>query len=273
VPALPLSPPVLAILSALIEEESGLHYDASDADLLAEKLSVRALERGFDSLLDYYYFLRYDDERDAELELLIELLVVHETYFFRELVPLVALIDHYLAPAVARGQRVRVWCAAAATGEEPFTLAMLLAARGLLGRVEIVASDISARALAQARRGQYSRRSLRNLVPGHERWLIVDGERARVSHEILAAVRFHRVNLVDHASAAKLGGRFDAILCRNVFIYFSLETAQRVVEQLSPALAPGGALLVGISESLLRFGTLLRCEEHGGAFFYERANP
>ena len=96
-----------------------------------------------------------------------------------------------------------------------------------------------------------------------------DGERARVRPELMAAVTWKRVNLVDPAQVAALG-RFDVILCRNVMIYFSDDTARRVVDSLTQALEPGGHLLVGTSESLLRFGTQLQCEEKSGAFFYTR---
>ena len=268
---LPLSPTVFSILSTLIEEHSGLHYEPHDAELLADKLSVRALERGFDSLLDYYYFLRYDAEGGRELDLLVESLVVNETYFFRELRPLEALLDAYVLPAIAAGRRPRIWCAAAATGEEPLTLAMLLAQRGLLERVEILASDISERALAHARRGVYGRRSLRSVMPGYERWLRIEGERATVAPELVSAIRWSRVNLIEPADTKAPG--FDVITCRNVLIYFSDVTVTQVVERLASRLEPSGVLLVGVSESLLRFGTLLRCEEHGGAFFYEKARP
>jgi chemotaxis protein methyltransferase CheR len=269
--ALTLSPQVFIILRALIEEKTGIHYSDHDRELLAERISVRAEEAAFDSLLDYYYFLRYDPEGKRELSALVETLVVNETYFFRELVPLTVLVDAYLAPAIAAGRRPRVWCAAAATGEEPLTLAMLLARRSLLDQVEILASDISERALDQARRGQYGRRSLRNLPPGYERWLRVEGERATVAPELIERIRWRRINLIDRVELPPAG--FDAILCRNVLIYFSRETAAQVVENLSARLTPEGVLLVGISESLLGLGTLLRCEERGGAFFYEKVTP
>jgi chemotaxis protein methyltransferase CheR len=88
---------------------------------------------------------------------------------------------------------------------------------------------------------------------------------------LIEAIRWQRVNLVSDAELP--AGSFDAILCRNVLIYFSLPTAGRVVERLAGKLGPSGVLLVGVSESLLSFGTLLRCEERGGAFFYERVTP
>jgi len=267
---LPLSPQVFAILSALIEERTGLHYDVGELELFRERVSGRATERGFESLLDYYYFLRYDAEADAELALLVETLVVNETYFFRELAPLKVVVGDFVPRLLARGSRPRIWCAACSTGEEPLTLAMLLDEAGLLNQVTLVASDISARVLAHARAGVYRRRSLRALPPGAVgRWLEGDEESMRVAPRIARAVTWHRVNLADAGEPPALGP-FDIIICRNVLIYFRDQTIERVVDGLWQQLTPDGHLLVGASESLLRFKVAFVCEEHRGTFFYRK---
>jgi chemotaxis protein methyltransferase CheR len=110
--SLPLSPQVFAILSALVEEKVGLHYELADKDLFGDKVSTRAVEAGFESLLDYYYFLRYDDHSGTELRTLTEALVVGETYFFREYPQLKVLVDELLPPLLACGRSPRIWCAA-----------------------------------------------------------------------------------------------------------------------------------------------------------------
>jgi len=269
---LPTSPQVLAIVSALIEEKTGIHYPAEDRELLADKVGLRAQAAGFESLLDYYYFLRYDDGSAAELDALIDALVVNETYFFRELEPLNVLVQDFLAPMVSAGRRPRVWSAASATGEEPLTLAMLLDEAGLLPHVSILASDISPRALARARSGRHGRRSLRASPPAAlaARYLQPESDGYRSDPRLHAAVTFQRVNLTDRAAIAGLG-RFDVILCRNVLIYFRDETAISVLGSLVGALHDGGRLIVGISESLMRFGTSLMCDEHRGVFVYRKA--
>lgn len=265
------SPPVLTILSALVEERTGLHYGLLDHEVLAEKAGARAVEAGFESLLDYYYFLRYDAGAAGEMEALVDALVVGETYFFRELAPLQVVVG--LAEAlVRRGVRPRMWSAACATGEEPLTLAMLLDERGLLGEVDLVASDISPRALQRARSGLHGPRSLREGAPAALAGRYLRRERdgaVRVDPRLVEAVQWLRVNL---ASPGELGavGRAHFVLCRNVLIYFRDETAVRVVNRLSDVLHPGGVLLVGLSESLLRFSTRLACEEHGQVFLYRR---
>ncbi|HEX6273834.1 MAG TPA: protein-glutamate O-methyltransferase CheR [Polyangiaceae bacterium] len=264
-------PPLFGIVSALVEERTGIHYDDADRELLLSKLTARTLEAGFESPLDYYYYLRYDDPTRREFDALVESLVVNETYFFREAPQLRALCETVILPLDARGVRPRIWCAAAATGEEPLTLAMLLAERGMLDRVDIVASDISARALSRAKEGTYGPRSFR----GHEaslreRWFQPNGEQSLVRPDLPAAIDWRRVNLVDEGAVAALG-KFDVIVCRNVLIYFSDDTVRRVASSLASALRDDGHLLVGASESLLRFGTLLTCEERNGSFFYRKA--
>lgn len=267
------SPPIFAILSALVEERAGLHYAASEQALFLERVEARLQEAGFASLLDYYYFLRYDPGGADELEELVAYLVVNETYFFRELDALRLIVTRFLAPLVRAGRKPRVWSAACATGEEPLTLAMLLAQAGLLGHVEIVASDISQRALDKAQAGSFSRRSLRHTVDPAlaARWLREDGNRLLVAPELLAAIHWRRVNLCEPAESRSIGP-CDVILCRNVLIYFRDETVVRVIETLSASLTAEGALFVGVSESLLRFGTAFACEEAESVFFYRKVS-
>ncbi len=269
-----LTPHLFSIFSRFIEERTGIHHQMNDTELLSGKVASRALEAGYESPLDYYYLLRYDDPHGTELDALIDVLVVNETYFYREASTLQALIEHHLAPIIASGRRPRVWSAAASSGEEPLTLAMMLASAGLLERTELVATDVSLRVLARARAGTYGRTSLRHLPPAERaRWFIEEeGARLRVKPELSGNIAWRRVNLVDPAAVAALG-QFDAILCRNALIYFADATVRGVVASLTAALAPGGMLAVGASESLFRFGTALRGEQHGDAFFYTAVAP
>jgi chemotaxis protein methyltransferase CheR len=269
---LKLSPQVFAILRALIEEKTGIHYPDGERELLAERVSARAEEAGFESLLDYYYYLRYDARGPTELEALVEHLVVQETYLFRELEQLRALVTHFIAPRVRAGQRVRVWSAACATGEEPLSVAALLAEERCLDGVDLLATDISARALERARTGRFARRSLRALgsAPSSAAWLepCTDGA-VKADPALLERISWRRLNLLDEEGVRALG-LFDVILCRNVLIYFADATTTAVVERLTGALRPGGVLAVSVTESLLRFGTALSCEERDGVFFYRK---
>jgi chemotaxis protein methyltransferase CheR len=269
-----LAPPVFAVLSALIEEKTGLHCRSGDRELLADRLALRARECGFDSLFDYYCYLRYDPDSAVELANLTESLVVGETYFFREFRPLQVLVDEFIEPWCRAGQRPRIWSAACATGEEPLTLAMLLAERGLLPRVEITATDISQRALDRAMRGVHGPRAVRSIPDPAlaARYLRSTPTGHEVDPRLIGAIRWRRINLIDPDQVGALGV-FDAILCRNVLIYFRDQTVQTVVQQLSGHLAAGGVLLVGISESLLRFGSALVGEELRDVFIYRNAPP
>jgi chemotaxis protein methyltransferase CheR len=266
-----LSPQLFTIFASLVEEASGLHYGPADRELFGAKLVAHASERGHDMLLDYYYRLRYDDVARVELASLLEALLVHETYLFRELAALHALVDTQLVPAVHARGRARAWSAACSTGEEPYTLAMLLDARGVLDAVEIIASDLSPVVIERARHGRFGRRALRDGYPVElaARYLEREGTGVAVAPRIRDAVQFSTMNLI--APPTPELGVFDAILCRNVMIYFADAQILRVLDRLAGHLAPGGLLAVGVSESLLRFGTQLICEERGNSFFYRCA--
>lgn len=266
-----LSAPLFAVFAGLVEQSAGLHYAPEDRELFASKLIAHAAERGHDLLLDYYYRLRYDDEDGTELASLIEALLVHETYLFREVAALSELVDGHLVPIVGAGRRARVWSAACSTGEEPYTLAMLLDVRGVLDAVEIAATDISPTVIQRARQGKLGRRALRDGHPADlaARYLEVDAHSITVPPRIRAAVQFSVMNLV--APIAPAFGLFDVILCRNVLIYFKDDQILQLVDRLVDHLAPNGLIAVGVSESLLRFGTRLLCEERGSSFFYRCA--
>lgn len=256
----------------LIENACGVHYRVEDRAILASKVEMHARDRGHESVQTYYEELRDNDPDGLELDKLLEAILVHETYFFRELPPLVELVDGHLAAIIRKRGRARVWSAACATGEEPLTLAMLLDDRGLLDRVEIVASDVSTTAIARAIAGGYGTRALRDGHPPElvRRYLQTSSKTVAVAPRIHGSVAFETINLFDDDRVRKLG-LFDVILCRNVLMYFREERVANVVNRLGRALAPGGVIAVGVAESLLRFGPALVCEERGGSFFYRRA--
>ena len=266
-----LDPALFSLFTSLVEERSGIHYRDADNALFTSKLHVCAAEAGFVSPLDYYYFLRYDDPDLVGLDKLVESMTVGETYFMRERRPLEVALDQFVVPRIQRGERPSIWCAASATGEEPYSIAMLLEMRGVLGRVDILATDINATALARAQRGVYGERSFRLAVDDiRARFFVSDGNLHRIVDPIRQAVQWRRVNLVDHATVRGLGP-FDLIACRNVLIYFSDDVVRAVASSLGSRLKRDGRLLIGAAESLLRFGTVLHCEEHAGSFFYASA--
>ena len=166
---LSLSPSEFSILRDLIRERTGLLYENGKRDLLAEKLSPRAVGRGFDAFIDYYYLLKYGPGAEEEWGHLLDALSVPETYFWREIDQIRALVD-VVVPRHFAGRSappLRIWSAACATGEEPLTIAMALNEANWFARasIEIVASDGSHGAVEKARQGLYRERSFRSLPP------------------------------------------------------------------------------------------------------------
>lgn len=268
---LELSPPVFSILSSFIEEKVGITYTPRDRELLQEKVSSRAQEMGFESFLDYYYFLKYDQGGERELGDLVETLVVNETYFFREWPAIRTLVDSFIVPWCAEGRRPRVWSAACATGEEPLSLAMLLDDMNLLSRVDIMATDISPRVLARAQAGKFGKRAVRSVPEPHlvEKYLVPTNGGYEVRRDLISKIRWQQKNLMEPEQVGLLG-TFDAILCRNVLIYFSDQVVRSVLDTLSKALVADGALMIGVSESLLRYSGHFVGEERGGSFVYRK---
>ena len=257
-----LSPQLFAILSALVEERLGLHHGPGEAELFGDKIATRAAEAGFESLLDYYYFLRYDASAAGELDALADALVVGETYFFRELDALRAGVEQVVVPAVTKRGKARIWSVACATGEEPLSIAMLLAEAGIARRCEIIATDVSARALAKAREGVYGTRSLRALSPNPpprgfteqtaaiaSAAIVRDGSKARVVKPLIDTINYRQLNLLDDAAIAAMGS-FDLVLCRNVLIYFDRSLKERTLKLFHDSLSPLGFMCLGRRESL-----------------------
>ncbi|MBK9518224.1 MAG: methyltransferase domain-containing protein [Anaeromyxobacter sp.] len=200
----------------------------------------------------------------AATEVLAEHAVVGETSFWRHAEGLLALA-HRLAGAAGP---LSIWSAGCATGEEPYSLAVALleAGRDVAGDT-LLATDLSQRALARARAGLYRARALRRLPRALAgRWFQASDQGARVDPRAAAPVRFLRHNLLEPAPP----GPFDAVVCRNVLIYFEAAVAAAALQRLAGALKPGGLLLLGPVELPLATGLGLALEEEGGATLLRR---
>ncbi len=247
----------LARLAAFVHQESGIRLAEHQHAFLQSAL-VRA---GAGSDPDTF-LRRLDDplRRGPLVRRLIEEVTVKETSFLRDREQL-AGIDwrRLLERARARGsEHVRVWTAACATGEEAYSLA-LLAAEAFApapAPVRILATDISADALAHARAGVYRSRSVRDVGPAmRARWLPADGDRQVVAEPLRALVTFARHNLVRDPFPPLGETPFDLILCRNVLIYFDTPTVGRVLGSFEQARAPGGKLVLGAADALCASAT------------------
>jgi chemotaxis protein methyltransferase CheR len=264
----------MPLLRDLVHERLGLYYDNGRCDLLSDRLAPLVLERGFESYLDYYYLLKYDDDAAAEWARVMDALSVPETYFWREIDQVRAIVDGLVPDLVAARphEPLRIWSVPCATGEEPLSIAMALDRAGWFGRaaIEIHASDASEAALDRARRGRFRERAFRSLPPAlREAYFRSDGD-VWVVDPVLHArvVSWTRVNLMSDGDVAAQARAAPIVLCRNVFIYFSDAVIRQVVDRFARAMPTPGYLCVGASESLLRATSRFELEEIGGAFIY-----
>jgi chemotaxis protein methyltransferase CheR len=197
---------------------------------------------------------------------------VQETYFWREFAQIRTLVE-LIVPTWFKGSTkpLRIWSAACATGEEPFSLAIALQEAGWGGHpISIRASDASEAALARASSGIYRERSFRALPPGlRERYFQPVSEGTRILRDQLPPVSFSRANLISPGDIADLAAA-EIIFCRNVFIYFSPEAIRRTVRLFARAMPDNGHLFVGASESLLKLTDQFELRDVNDAFVYLR---
>lgn len=249
-------------LRSLIYDHCGLYFDNDNRYLLEKRLAIRLQALHLTTFKDYFYYLRYDRGHEQEMSNIMDLLTTNETYFFRETFQLKAFTDEIVPEIVAakskRGDRtIRIWSAGCSSGEEPYTLAMLLLETPLLRgwRVEIVGTDISQRVLQLARKGVYGNSAFRATDDQYiGRFFHQQEDGYRIRDEVRGLVSFSQLNLFDQTRLALLG-KMDAIFCRNVIIYFDLAAKKRVVDLFAKTLVPGGFLLLGHSESLMNITT------------------
>ena len=264
----------LELLRDLVSTQVGMYYDEGRLEILRDRIVPLAIERGFDSLLDYYYLLKYDTAAALEWPRVMDALSVQETYFWRETDHLTALASAIVPRLIERQRRtIRIWSIPCASGEEPLSIAMALNEAGAFqsAHIEIHASDASEAALAKARSRRYGRRAFRQL-PDHmrERYFSRDGEKEEwiVNPELYARVTsWTRVNVVNPAELSALASS-DVIFCRNLFIYFTPACVREVAVNFARFMPSPGYLCVGSAESLLKAGAGFDLQEIGGAYVY-----
>lgn len=269
VDSLGLSGGVTQVLRDLIHQRLGLYYDASQFDLVADRLAPLIVARGLGSFMDYYYFLKYSEDHE-EWSKVMDALAVHETYFWREIDQLRAVVECVVPDIARRDTSLKIWSVPCATGEEPLTLAMLLDEAGWFDRlpIELLASDASPDAIARAREGSYGQRSFRNLPPAmQEKYFVARDNRWTVHPDLHRRVSYDVVNLVEEQEVSR-HATAPIIFCRNVFIYFSDESIRRALEIFERAMPVPGYLCVGAAESLLRRTVAFELQDIGGAFMY-----
>ncbi|MCU0626160.1 MAG: protein-glutamate O-methyltransferase [Gemmatimonadaceae bacterium] len=251
-PAPTLTAADFARVVSLAHEWAGLAIPAGKEGLVHSRLARRLRETGhatFTAYLDWLQTAAGRDERTA----VVDLLTTNKTDFFREPAHFDYLVQHVLPAVVARGTPLRLWSAGCSSGEEPYTLAMVLREELPAGYdVRILATDISTRIVERARQGRYTADQMAGVSEARrKRWFTQQpsptGVQFTVSRELREWIRFAHLNLMGEWP---MKGPFDAILCRNVMIYFDKPTQARLVQRYWELLAPGGHLFVGHSESL-----------------------
>ena len=254
----------------LIYERAGISLGAGKQAMVYSRVSRRVRETGHPSFAGYLQWLEqaHGATADAEWQEFINCLTTNLTSFFREDHHFTALVDDLRARS-GPGP-VRIWCSAASTGEEPYSIAMTVTeALGPNHGARLVASDIDTNVLTTATAGVYPLEA-RGLSPERLRQHFLRGKGAqsgliRVRPELARMIEFRALNLMD--ARWSLGDPFDIVFCRNVMIYFDAPTQRKVLEQIHRATRPGGLLYVGHSENFTDSSDLYRLR---GKTIYER---
>lgn len=240
-----------ALFQALLHRTTGINLSTNKKALVCGRLAKRLKHHGLDSFHEYYDLITSHQDR-GELQIAIDLLTTNETYFFREPKHF-DYLRHEILPSRQAGQSFRVWSAACSSGEEPYSIAMLLSDTLQQAPWEIVASDISTRILNRARSAHYAMERADHIPEPFLRKFCLKGIGSQegtflIDRSLRSKIQFLQVNL--NAQLPGSLGEFDVIFLRNVMIYFNQDTKRQLVQRLSSLLKPGGHLLIGHSESL-----------------------
>ena len=241
-----------------IHEKCGIFFAENKKYLVENRLSKRMTTLGLKSFRDYFYQVKYDTSL-KEFNMLMNLVTTNETSFYRN-PPQLACFQQEVLPLIiaqkkqpGQSKRLKIWSAGCSTGEEPYTLGMILLE--VLGEhndwnIEIIANDISENVLYSARTASYTEMSLRT-TPLHivNKYFTRDGDKYCVTDNVKRLVKFSHLNLADRRKMSLMTDQ-DFVFCRNVMIYFSDEIKKQIVKGFYNSLRPGGYLYIGHAESL-----------------------
>ena len=249
-----MSPLDFDYLRKLLKERSGLMLSTDKQYLVESRLTPVARKAGLGSLADLVAKLKGNDER-LTVDV-VEAMTTNESFFYRDKIP----FDHFreaimpaLIAARAKERRIRIWCAAASTGQEPYSLAMCIREmKEKLGgwRVDMLATDLSTEVLEKARAGIYSQFEVQRGLPIQMlvKYFAQIGDTWQIAPDIRAMVQYRPLNLLADFTSL---GRFDVIFCRNVLIYFDQETKTGVLNRIGKQLDPDGYVVLGAAETVV----------------------
>lgn len=258
-------------LRSLLHLRSGLSLTPEKRYLVESRLGILCRRRGIAGLDVLVRRLRLDNDRELE-NAVVEAMTTNETLFFRDSLPFDMFRDVIMPEKLASHEArrsLRIWCAAVSSGQEAYSLAMILdeMAPRLAGwKIEIVGTDISAEILERARAGLYSQFEVQRGLPIQLllKYFRQEGDKWRISERIRNMVELKAHNLLEPSEHL---GQFDVIFCRNVLIYFDVPTKARVMAALAQRLAPDGAFILGAAETVIGITTtIVPDKQHRGLY-------
>ncbi|EPR35692.1 MCP methyltransferase, CheR-type [Alkalidesulfovibrio alkalitolerans DSM 16529] len=274
-----ITPDEFTAFREFIYQISGIDIPERRQYLIENRLGPRVKELRLPSFGEYLKYLKFSREKQAELERLFELITTNETSFFRDQRQLDVVRDKLLAPLLeaqekAGRKELRIWSAGCSSGEEPYTLAIMLhelLRMKILGwRIDIMAHDLSPAMIARAKLGVYGDYSFKTTPPDMvERYFIKKPEGFEVHPKVKKLVRFGTINL-NSPPAIKVLPKSHIVFCRNVIIYFDQEMKKKVLASFYDNLVPGGHLVLGHSETIHGVSRVFTPVHHPGGIVYRR---
>jgi len=250
-----MKPEDFDLIRKILRDRSGLVLGDEKAYLLESRLVPVARKHGLSDLDEVLGKVRMFAPENLIVDI-VEAMTTNESFFFRDVKPFDLFRDNvleHLIKARAGTRSLRIWCAAASSGQEPYSLAILLkeAAAKLTGwRTEIVGTDISAEILARAKQGRYSQFEVQRglAIQLLVKYFSKDGEHWQINQDVRDMVKYREFNLLDDFAPL---GKFDVVFCRNVLIYFDQETKKQVLERIARMLPEDGVVFLGGAETVL----------------------
>lgn len=268
-----LAPAQFDRLAEYVYLKTGIRFETNRQYYVAKRVEKRMQELGFNSFDRYFGYLRFQPS-GREFELLVNLLTVNETYFFREYHQLKCFAEEVI-PLLTQnleGGRLKVWSAGCSTGEEPYTLAIILREmlEGTAIHYEVHGTDINTAVLEAAEKASYGERAVKDVPEDYlTKYFQFDGEHYQVLPELKKHVRLYYLNLRDRAAMDRMRG-FHAVFCRNVLIYFDEQSRRETALGFYRSLEPGGFIFLGHSESMSRITPLFRLRRFREAIIYQK---
>lgn len=246
----PLTPEEFQRFSDFIKNETGIYLKDIKMALMSNRLYKRIKTLELSSFKEYFDYI-FKKKNYAEIEILINTISTNETYFFRNANQFHTLANHILPNFLKNGKnRIKIWSAACSSGEEPYTIAMVLDYKKYYEKmyIEILASDINTEMLENANYGVYGKKRLRDVEPHYmvKYFDELKNEKYRIKPHIIKKVKFMQKNLIKDEFPFGI----DIIFCKNVMIYFSRDDQKKLVNRLYKSLNHLGYLLIGHAESL-----------------------